>query len=302
MKQIRLALDWTPNINHIGFLIAREQGYYEDAGLDVVLLNPAMDAYTKTPAKKLETGEADLAIGPMESVISLNTKKNPFPAQAIYAILQEDISSIAVLASSGIDRPAQLDGKLYASYKARYEDEIVRQLIRNDGGSGDLAICYPDKLGIWNTLLQGKSDATWIFDNWEGVEASTQGIALRTFRMKDFGIPYGYSPVVFGNREKMAAEKEIYSLFIKESKRGFLFAQEHIEESAAMLKKALSPDEQGKIDLIQSLDSFAFYFGDFGTNGLMDAHRMEAFFKWLIDHQLEHADILQLALYTNEYN
>jgi len=48
----------------------------------------------------------------------------------------------------------------YASYQARYEDHIVKQMIRNDGGNGDIQITYPDKLGIWNTLLQGKVDAT----------------------------------------------------------------------------------------------------------------------------------------------
>jgi len=301
MKHMRLALDWTPNINHIGFLIAREKGYYADAGLHVTLLDPQEDGYTRTPAKKLETGEAELAIGPMESVISLNTKKNHYPAQAIYAVLQEDISSIAVLASSDIERPAQLDGKIYASYQARYEDAIVQQLVRNDGGTGNLSVCYPDKLGIWNILLQGKADATWIFDNWEGVEASTQGIALRTFRMKDFKIPYGYSPVVFGNRETMAAEKDTYTLFIKESKRGFIFAQEHIEEAAAILEKALPPHEQGKIDLVHALDSFGFYFGDSGTMGQMDSHRTEAFLQWLVKHQLEQPDILRQQLYTETF-
>ena len=30
MNKIKLALDWTPNINHIGFFIAKEKGYYKD--------------------------------------------------------------------------------------------------------------------------------------------------------------------------------------------------------------------------------------------------------------------------------
>jgi hypothetical protein len=45
-----------------------------------------------------------------------------------------------------------LDGKTYASYKARYEDNIVKQMIKMMR-EGDLNVIYPEKLGIWNTLL-----------------------------------------------------------------------------------------------------------------------------------------------------
>jgi hypothetical protein len=64
------------------------------------------------------------------------------------------------LGNSNINFPKELDGMTYASYQARYEDHIVKQMIRNDGGNGDIQITCPDKLGIWNTLLQGKVDAT----------------------------------------------------------------------------------------------------------------------------------------------
>lgn len=39
--------------------------------------------------------------------------------QAVAALLQEDTSAIVTLKSSGLDRPAKLDGKRYASYGAR---------------------------------------------------------------------------------------------------------------------------------------------------------------------------------------
>lgn len=64
------------------------------------------------------------------------------------------------LKSSGIDRPAQLDGKNYASYGARFEGRIVQQMIKNDGGKGEFLESTPPMLGIWNTLLKGTADAT----------------------------------------------------------------------------------------------------------------------------------------------
>jgi ABC-type nitrate/sulfonate/bicarbonate transport system substrate-binding protein len=170
MHPITLALDWTPNINHIGFFVAQEKGFYSEQGVEVAITDPSADNYQITPAKKVELGQADFALCPTESIISYQTKSNPFALIAVAAILQEDLSAIVVKADSAIQSPRDLDGKVYASYNARYEDEIVRQMIRNDGGTGTIKIETPDKLGIWDTILDGTFDATWIFLNWEGVQ------------------------------------------------------------------------------------------------------------------------------------
>ena len=44
-------------------------------------------------------------------------------------------------------------------------------MIQHDGGKGDFVEDTLPMLGIWNTLLEGESDATWVFMQWEGVEA-----------------------------------------------------------------------------------------------------------------------------------
>ena len=43
--KIKLALDWTPNTNHIGFFIAKELGYYKNNGIKIELLDPISDNY-----------------------------------------------------------------------------------------------------------------------------------------------------------------------------------------------------------------------------------------------------------------
>ncbi|MFT7308173.1 MAG: ABC-type nitrate/sulfonate/bicarbonate transport system substrate-binding protein, partial [Spirosomataceae bacterium] len=116
MEKIRIALDWTANINHIGFFIAKEKGFFTDHDLEVEITDPSVDNYETTPAKKVELGEVDFALCPMESVISFQTKPQPFALKAIAAIFQEDLSAIAVRSSDFITSPKDLDGKTYASY------------------------------------------------------------------------------------------------------------------------------------------------------------------------------------------
>lgn len=300
MDTLKIALDWTPNANHLGFFIAQEKGFYQELGVTVSFLNPQEDDYQTTPGKKLELGLADFALAPFETVISLNNKTNRVEAIAVYALLQSDLSSITTLASSGLNSPRELVGKTYASYKARYEDTIVQKLVSHDGGEGAFTVSYPEKLGIWNTLLEGKADATWIFDNWEGVEAVTRGIALRSFRLAEYGIPYGYSPVLIAKKSQLEANKALYKKCIAATQKGYAFAQTHPEEATAILKNVVSERDRTHIDLAQSLAVTAPHFGKEGQHGYMDPERVHDFLNWLVKHKLEQDVILNQSLFTNE--
>ena len=300
MIKLKLALDWTPNVNHIGFFIANELGFYKEQGIDLEILNPKDDNYSMTPGKKLELDFADFAIAPFETVISLNNKVNQVQAMAIYAIMQKDLSSIVTLKSSNITSPKLLDGKTYASYKARYEDHIVKEMIKNDEGKGDLNIIYPEKLGIWNTLLTGNADATWIFDNWEGIEASGKNIELNNFTLGEFDIPYGYSPVVLTKMENLIKQKGLYSKFIKATKKGFLYPKNNLIESTEILSRYVTEYDLNNIDLEKALLFSIPNFGDFSSAGFMNQDRVSGFIQWLVDKGLENETILNQSLFTNE--
>ena len=44
LRDVTVALDWTPNTNHIGLYVAREKGFYAEAGLEVEILPTATQA------------------------------------------------------------------------------------------------------------------------------------------------------------------------------------------------------------------------------------------------------------------
>ena len=300
MEKLNLALDWTPNINHIGFFVALEKGFYEASGLKVQITDPSVDNYKITPAKKVELGEADFALCPTESIISYRTKTNPFDLIAIVAILQEDLSAIVVKSDSGIRTPKDLDGRIYSSYKARYEDGIVRAMVQNDGGVGDLKITYPDKLGIWNTLLDGKADSTWIFLNWEGVAAKAFADQLSYFKMKDYRIPYSYSPVIAARELVIAKKKAQYKAFIQASKKGFLYCQQHPEEAVKILSKYI-PHSDREIDLAEALKVTAPHFGTEKNWGTMSKDVVLNFINWIVEKGLESKPISIAQIMTDEY-
>lgn len=305
---IRLALDWTPNTNHTGFYVALAQGLYEQAGLTVEITLPDQDNYQMTPAKRVAQGRAELAINPSESVLSFQT--NRVPLIAVAALLARDASTIATLQQSGIDRPQQLDGKTYGSYSARYEDEIIRQMIRNDGGQGTFNTQKPARLSLWQDLLDGRVDATWIFHLWEGVEAATTGVALHEFRLADYGIPYGYSPVLSTTRDWAAQHAEELRRFLEATNTGFQFAVDQPDQAAQLLQQTAKHPTLGDLNFLQQSQRVAsdYYLNEAGRWGVMDSSVWQRFVDWLIEHQLLTDNVGALidqmnadTLFTNDY-
>uniref|UniRef100_A0A0G4HQJ1 Thiamine pyrimidine synthase n=1 Tax=Chromera velia CCMP2878 TaxID=1169474 RepID=A0A0G4HQJ1_9ALVE len=249
---IRVALDWTPNTNHIGFFIAKHKGWFKDAGLDVQFVLPDqkdVQGAELTPARKVPAGFAEFAVTPSESAISFHTSEPDKPRLvAVAALLQKSTSSICVTEKSGIERPKQLDGRKYASYVGRFEMAIVRQMVINDGGKGDVEEVplkfhgYGDEAAmqyssvVEASLAASGADASWIFSHWEGVMAKRNGAPVREFSLEDFGVPYGYAPVLVAHPEMLSQRSEAVKAFMDAVSRGFEYAEKEPMESAKILQ------------------------------------------------------------------
>jgi len=311
VRSIKLALDWSPNTLHSGFFYALYQGWYKEAGIDVEFINPEDDGYIKTPAKQLANGSVHFAIAPTESVISYRTLSTPVPLVAVATLLQEDTSAIVTLKESGLIKPSQLDGKSYASYAARYEDCIVKKLIQNDGGCGMLQVVNPDKFGIWDTLIKGEADATWVFMPWEGIIAKRNQIELNAFQLKDFGIPYGYSPLLLTQEGILDEYPELCKQFLEITGKGFECLSENVHDAAAFLCQKISHPNFSDVELIEaSLEMLKDKWLNHKHWGVMDPKVWSKFVQWLTENRVlcnldgETLSDLKLqlgSLYTNQY-
>jgi ABC-type nitrate/sulfonate/bicarbonate transport system substrate-binding protein len=284
---MRIALDWTPNVNHIGFYVARAKGLIPAS---VELLSPCADNYNSTPAKEVLAGRADLCVAPTETAIAYASPQSasagPLKPQlvAVAALLQRDTSAIAVLASSSVTRPSALDGARYASYNARYEGSIVRALVQADGGKGELVEYYPPKLDCFEQVLGGQAAATWIFNHHEGVQAAQRGIALCTFAMGDYGIPYGYSPLLLATPELLASRAPELQALLAGVAQGYAFAAAHPAEAAELLRENSAHQALNDAAFVRdSAAAAAPYFCNPATGawGGMDKGVWEAFLGFL---------------------
>lgn len=305
---IRIALDWTPNTLHAGLILAQHLNLYSTAGLAVSLLSPGPD-YTTTPAKRLERHEADLAIVPSESVIAYAESAKPdFELQAVYAICQRDASAI-VSTRKDLARPKDLaeKGARYGSYNARYEDDIVRAMVAKDGGDpGKLQIAGSEgKLTLFEAVRKGDKevDATWVFLPWEGVQAEMNGEELNVFRLEDYGVPYGYSPVIVRNAASQELDDDVLKRFVKATQEGYRVATnfKHRRETVEALGALCEPKQSGEF-LNRSLEKLGPYLGTRADAfGRMEAEKWEKWVAWLTERQLVKKEIKVDALWTNKF-
>jgi ABC-type nitrate/sulfonate/bicarbonate transport system substrate-binding protein len=298
MKRLRIALDWTPNTNHTGFYVAQGFGWYSAAGLDVELAPPSSEySVEETPARQVIEGRADLCVAPSESVLSSWTTDKDRPRLvAVAALLQKHASAVAVLKSSGITSLRELDEKVYASYGGRFEMNIIREVVRRDGGKGDVIETNPPKLDCFDVVMRGEADATWIFEPWEGVKAAMSGVKLNTFPIADdaSGFSYGYSPVLLAHPKLLEGEEALtLRSFLAATERGYQYAAAHpVEAVGHLLNVSQHPSllQESKEFLIRSqqfLSENGYYLNaSDGSWGRMDSDRWRRFVEWLLDNGL----------------
>jgi ABC-type nitrate/sulfonate/bicarbonate transport system substrate-binding protein len=225
---VRLALDWTPNTNHTGFYVAAANGWYGDAGVDFRVLPYG----TTAPEALVGAGQAECGISFQDSLTFAVAAGAPIVSAL--AILQHTAQVVAVLDSSTIARPRDLDGRTYAGFGYPNEEPTLKAVIKADGGKGTFKTVTLDT-AAYDALYAKRADFVIMFTAWEGVEAKERGIAIRTFAFDDYGFPDFYQVVLACNRGWLAAKPELARAFLAATVRGFQLAATDPDAAAALL-------------------------------------------------------------------
>ena len=303
---VRLALDWTPNTDHTGFYVAQAKGWYRDAAIDLKILPYGSTA----PETLMASGAADCGIS-FQDYLTFAVASG-VKIKSVMAILQHDASAIAVLASSGITRPRQLDGKTYAGFGGPSEEPMLRAVIKADGGKGDFKFVTLDS-AAYEALYNKTADFTIPFTAWEGVEAVERGIDLRYFQFSDYGFPDFYQVVLACSDDFLAAHPDVARRFLAATVKGFQYAATNPDDAAAILiaqnPGVFDANTKLPLDSARFLAQSTYYVDASGAVGRQTLEQWTGFSKFLYDQGLlTDKDGKPLtappdysALFTNDY-
>jgi ABC-type nitrate/sulfonate/bicarbonate transport system substrate-binding protein len=225
---VRLALDWSPNTNHLAFFVADAKGWYADAGIDLDVLPYGSTA----PEAILAAHQAECGISFQDALTFAAAAGAPI--KSTMAILQHTAQEIAVLESSPITRPRDLDGKTYAGFGYPNEVPTLRAVIRNDGGTGEFDTVTLDT-AAYEALYQKRADFVITFSAWEGIEAEQRDISLRAFGFTEYGFPDFYQVVLACDADWLERDPDAAAAFIGATVKGLEFAAADPDEAAQIL-------------------------------------------------------------------
>ena len=299
-ETITIVLDWTPNTNHTGIFAAQALGYFEEAGLNVEIVQPPEDGAVTLVA----SGKAQFGVSFQDSLAPAFVGDAVMPVTAVAAVIQHNTSGIVSRAGEGMDTPKGLEGKKYATWDLDVEKATIRDVMKADGGDFDLVTLIPSTVTDEVSALQsGSVDAIWIFYGWAGVACQVAGLDTDYFEFADIDPVFDYyTPVIIGNNAWLEAHPEEAKAFVEALSKGYTYAAEHPKEAADILMEA-APELQSNRELVYASQEYLAeeYIADASRWGEFDAERWTAFFRWLNENELLEEEIDPDYGFTNEY-
>lgn len=299
-ETITIVLDWTPNTNHTGIFVAQANGYFEEAGLNVEVVQPPEDGAVTLVA----SGKAQFGVSFQDSLAPAFAGEEPLPVTAVAAVIQHNTSGIISRAGEGMDTPKGLEGKKYATWDLDVEKATIRDVMKADGGNFDLVELIPSTVTDEVSALQSESvDAIWIFYGWAGVACQVAGLDTDYFEFADIDPVFDYyTPVIIGSNTWLEENPETAKAFLAALSKGYTYAAEHPKEAADILMEA-APELKSNSELVYASQEYlaAEYIADANRWGEFDAERWAAFFSWLNENNLLEDEINPSHGFTNDY-
>lgn len=302
LTKITFALDWTPNTNHTGLYVAKEKGYFAQAGLDVDIVYVAESSSTALCA----TGNAQFAIEAQDTMAAALASDNPLDITAVAAILQHNTSGIISRKGEGIDSPKGLSGNTYSTWDSPVELAMLESVVESDGGNFDDVTLIPNTITDEpGALAANQTDAIWVFYGWGGINADVRNFEYDFFFIKDIDAVFDYyTPVIIGNNEYMEQNPETTKAFLAAVKKGYEYAAGNPDDAAQIL---INSDNTGSLkgseELVKRSQQWisSQYIADAESWGVIDENRWNAFYKWLNDNDLVEKELPEGTGFTNEY-
>lgn len=226
MEKLVLGLEWFLNPDHLPFLVARDQGWFGDAGIELEMVEPEehLDA-----VEMIEEGSMDLAITePLHLVEDRAEEKSVVG----FARFLHTNGGVMYLEQSDIDRPRDMAGTRiqYPGAPGPGGPAIVGTMIRADGGNFDPSEFEPVNNGFYHTdaLIDGEADvATLVFYNFEVLEARYRGHEADFFALKDWGVPDFCQLILITDPDVLEQRRPVLERFTTILRRGIDYAHQN---------------------------------------------------------------------------
>ena len=221
LKKVTFMLSWAPDTNHIGVYVAKNKGYFKDAGLDVDIVAVAQAGAEQA----VNNGVADFALSNLTNV-GVYTLKGAHIKQVLQVQQKPSAIWCALASNTAIKSPKDLDGK------SEFDKVTV-------GTS------------TFQTMESGKADFGGFYATWEGVQADMYGPKLNCFTEPDYGVPGNADTIgIITNDKTIKNNPDLVKKFTQATQKGYEYAYANPDDAAQILVDE-APDANLKPEFVK---------------------------------------------------
>lgn len=216
-EQIDFVLNWKPGGDHSPYYWALKQGWYEDAGLDVRIIEGSGSG---AAAKKIGVGANPLGIVDLPTALQFRGKDADLVG--VMNVYANSAYGLYWKKSSGIETVQDLKGKKIGAPAFDATRQMWPAVAKRLGlGVDDVKWVNVKPTGKVAALKSGSIDATTHFYNVHYIYERIFGDDMGYAGLRDEGFNT-YSLSVFANGEYLKKNPEAVKAFVKVSQRAFV--------------------------------------------------------------------------------
>jgi NitT/TauT family transport system substrate-binding protein len=239
LKPVAMTLDWLYQGANVGFMLAREKGYFEQAGLDVTL-TPGKGSVTTAQLIASKAAQIGFADG---FVIGSGVAKG-MAIKTVGSIYRRDPAAIMVLADSVIKSPKDLEGRTVAITAGSAQFQQWPAFAKGSGiDTSKIEVVNIDPAGVGSALISGKVEAIAGYVPSYAPSIEIRGNkGVRIFWFSDYGVTVVSNGIIV-HEDLLKSDPELVRAFVPAALKGFLYGRQNPEEAvAAVTKYASSAD------------------------------------------------------------
>jgi NitT/TauT family transport system substrate-binding protein len=243
-EEVNLVLNWVPTADHAPYYYAKEQGWYDDANIDLTIETGKGSGIS---AQRVGAGTSEIGIADLPTAMLARGKGADLVA--VMAVYANSPQGFYWLKSSGINGPKDFPGKKIGNPPgdaSRVMWPAFAKQVGIDPNSVSFVNVSPQ--AKMPSLKSGAIDITSDFYNEHDVKVREFGDDLGFLAWRDIGInPYGNSIIV--NADYLEKNREVVKDFTRISQKAFAACVENFDPCLKALISSVSGlDESNQRD------------------------------------------------------
>jgi len=222
LDKVSLQLEWKYQFEHAGFIMAKELGFYERAGLDVELREYQVG---DDPLNRVLSGESDFGIYNGNLALGAQGAIEPIIFLATYL----QVSPLVVVTQPDIKNPAQLINKSIMGTPHELKYSSIALMLAHFGISNKNAQFINHTYHV-DDFVSGNIDAMVVFRTNQLYELDRRSVEYNIIDPADYGF-YMSAVNLFASKSSHENSPERVKRFVDASTAGWQYAMDHPEET-----------------------------------------------------------------------